>query len=68
MRHHDCLWRIYRLILPEKPTNEPTESTIEPEESTIEPGWTTNEPDFCEGTRGGRMTQALLFSPCVTMR
>ena len=36
---------IYRLILAEKPANEPKESTIKPEESTIEPENPTIEPE-----------------------
>jgi len=58
MRHHDCLWFIFRHILPGKPANEPGLEASEPAETTFEPDWGTFEPGFCERTRGGRMTQA----------
>ena len=55
---------IYRLILAEKPANEPKESTIKPEESTIEPENPTIEPET-RRTNPTRQDAAPFFFSCM---
>ena len=59
MRHHDCLWRMDRLVSPDSAANEPGAVANEPGESTIEPGWAANEPGFREGTRADSLSRAV---------